>query len=68
MKRIVLASTNKGDLVLDPFAGSSTTGIATYLLGRKFIGIDTDSKYLDVSIKRFKDLNRNLSLKFNKKL
>jgi site-specific DNA-methyltransferase (adenine-specific) len=68
LKRIVLASTNKDDLVLDPFTGSSTTGIATYLLGRKFIGIDTDSKYLDVSIKRFKDLNRNLSLKFNKKL
>lgn len=65
LKRIVLASTNKGNLVLDPFTGSSTTGIAAYLLGRKFIGIDTDSKYLNVSIKRFEDLNRNSSLKFN---
>ena len=51
LKRSVLASTNKGDLVLDPFTGSSTTGIATYLLGRQFIGIDTDSKFLDLSIK-----------------
>ena len=38
--RIILASTNKGDTILDPFAGSSTTGIAANLLGRKFIGIE----------------------------
>jgi site-specific DNA-methyltransferase (adenine-specific) len=60
LKRIVLASTNKGDLILDPFTGSSTTGIAAYLLGRQFIGIDTDSKFLDLSIKRFEELDRNL--------
>jgi site-specific DNA-methyltransferase (adenine-specific) len=65
LKRIVLASTNKGDLVVDPFTGSSTTGIAAYLLGRHFIGVDTDPKYLDVSIKRFEELDRNLSLKYN---
>ena len=41
LKRIVLASTNKNDLILDPFTGSSTTGIAAYLLGRHFIGVDT---------------------------
>ncbi|MFA5766833.1 MAG: site-specific DNA-methyltransferase [Candidatus Paceibacterota bacterium] len=63
LKRIVLASTNKGDIVLDPFAGSSTTGIASYLLGRKFVGIDTDSKYLDVSIKRFEELDRSIKNK-----
>jgi len=65
LKRIVLASTKKGDLVLDPFTGSSTTGIAAYLLGRKFIGIDTEKKYLDLSIKRFKELEQNLSRKQN---
>lgn len=54
--RIVLASTEKGDLVLDPFAGSSTTGIAAVLNGRKFIGIDLEKKYLDLSIRRFEDL------------
>ncbi len=58
LKRIVLASTNKGDVILDPFAGSSTTGIAAHLLGRNFVGIDTDKKYLDLSIKRFKDLTK----------
>ena len=56
LKRIVLASTNKGDLIVDPFTGSSTTGIAAHLNGRNFIGIDTDEKFLDVSIKRFEDL------------
>ena len=65
LKRIILASTNKGDLILDPFTGSSTTGVAAYLLGRNFIGIDTESKYLDVSIKRFEELDRNLKNKFN---
>lgn len=54
--RIILASTNKGDIVMDPFTGSSTTGVAAVLNNRKFIGIDTEKKYLDLSIKRFKDL------------
>jgi len=60
LKRIILASTKKGDLVLDPFTGSSTTGLAAYLFGRKFIGIDTEKKYLDLSIKRFEDLENNM--------
>ena len=63
LKRIVLASTNKNDLVLDPFTGSSTTGLATYLYGRKFIGIDTEKKYLDLSKERFGELKRNLESK-----
>ena len=65
LKRIVLASTNKGDLIVDPFTGSSTTGIAAYLHGRNFIGIDTEKKFLDLSIKRLENLERNLSLKYN---
>ena len=56
LQRIILASTRKGDLVLDPFAGSSTTGLAAALNGRKFVGIDTEKKYLDLSIKRFHTL------------
>lgn len=66
LKRIVLASTNKGDLVIDPFTGSSTTGMAAYLHGRKFIGIDTEPKFLELSIKRFEELERNLSNKLIK--
>ena len=54
--RIILASTNKGDIVLDPFTGSSTTGLVAVANDRKFIGTDTEKKYLDLSIKRFKDL------------
>ena len=53
LRRIILASTNKGDLILDPFTGSSTTGIMALKLGRKFIGIDLEKEYLDLSIKRF---------------
>jgi site-specific DNA-methyltransferase (adenine-specific) len=63
LKRIVLASTNKGDLILDPFTGSSTTGLATHLFDRKFIGIDTEKQYLDLSIKRFEELDKNLKNK-----
>lgn len=67
LKRIVLASTNKGDVVLDPFAGSSTTGLAAYLYGRNFIGIDSEKQYLDLSIKRFEELDKNIKNKFSKK-
>ena len=66
LKRIVLASTNKGDVVIDPFTGSSTTGIVAHRYSRKFIGIDMEPKYLDLSIKRFEDLNSNLPLNLNK--
>lgn len=63
LKRIVLASTRKGDIILDPFTGSSTTGLVAYLYGRSFIGIDTEKEYLDLSIKRFEELERNLKRK-----
>lgn len=63
LKRIVLASTKKGDKILDPFAGSSTTGLAAFLYGRSFIGIDNKKEYLDLSIKRFEELVKNLKAK-----
>jgi len=58
LRRIVLASTKKGDVVLDPFVGSSTTGIAAVTHGRKFIGVDLEKKYLDLSVQRYNDLQR----------
>lgn len=67
LKRIILASTNKNELILDPFTGSSTTGLASCLYGRKFIGIDTEKKYLDLSIKRFEELDKNLKNKLKLK-
>lgn len=50
--RVILSSTKVGDKILDPFAGSSTTGIAANLMERSFVGIDENSDYLDLSIKR----------------
>ncbi|MBI2100354.1 MAG: site-specific DNA-methyltransferase [Candidatus Vogelbacteria bacterium] len=62
LKRVVLASTNKDDVILDPFTGSSTTGIAGIINGRKFIGIDTEGVYLDLSINRYEAVARQRKL------
>lgn len=50
--RIILASTNEGDTILDPFSGSGTTGIAANLLGRKYIGIEQDKIFCELSLSR----------------
>lgn len=50
--RIILASTNEGDTVMDPFSGSGTTGIAANLLGRKYIGIEQDEQFCELSMHR----------------
>lgn len=50
--RAILASTNIGDRILDPFAGSSTTGIAANLMRRCFVGIDENKDFLDLGIRR----------------
>jgi site-specific DNA-methyltransferase (adenine-specific) len=55
LKRIVVASTRPGDIVLDPFSGSGTTGIAAFKEGRQYIGIELEEEYLKVSLKRLKD-------------
>ena len=52
MSRIILASTKKGDLILDPFCGSGTTGIAANLLERNFVGIEREREYVEVSQRR----------------
>lgn len=49
LDRIVRASTDVGDVVLDPFCGSSTTGIACIMNRRKYIGIDSNMEYLEIS-------------------
>ena len=55
LERIILSSTYENDLVLDPFTGSSTTGIISKKHNRKFIGIDKSREYLDLSINRIKE-------------
>ena len=56
LERILLASTKDGDIILDPFNGSGTTGIACMKLKRKYIGIDKEKSYLDLTIKRYEDV------------
>ncbi len=53
LERIILASSDEGDLVVDPFVGSGTTGLAAARHGRRFIGIDTEAKFLDLAIERY---------------
>jgi DNA modification methylase len=53
LERIIAASSDENDLVLDPFSGSATTGIAAARLNRKFVGIELEDEYLRVSIKRY---------------
>jgi site-specific DNA-methyltransferase (adenine-specific) len=56
LDRVILSSTNPGDIVLDPFCGSATTGVSSLLNERKFIGIDSDENYLKkLAIPRLKD-------------
>lgn len=52
LERIVLASTEEGQVILDPLCGSGTTGVEAMRLGRRFIGIDVSEEYLQISIKR----------------
>ena len=56
LSRIILASTKPNAWVLDPFAGSSTTGIAANLLNRRFPGIDMESEFLALSQKRKEEI------------
>lgn len=52
MRRIIAAASNPGDLVIDPFAGSCSTGVACLELGRNFIGIEREDQYLELGKKR----------------
>jgi len=53
LSRIIEASSDAGDLVLDPFVGSGSTGIAATRLKRRFIGIDTAAEFLDLALTRY---------------
>lgn len=56
LERIILASTNEGDLVLDPFNGSGTTGLVSVKLKRRYIGIDKELEYCELTKKRYLEL------------
>ena len=56
MERIILLTTNEGDLVVDPFIGSGTTAIACINTNRRFIGFEIDEKYFRIANDRIKTL------------
>lgn len=56
MERIIKIHTNKNDLILDPFMGSGTTGVASIKTGRKFIGIDISPEYFEIARERIENL------------
>ena len=68
LNRIILASTKQGDMVLDPFSGSGTTGLATSILTRRYCGIEIEKFFLDLSICRFNDLMDKGKKSFHEKL
>ncbi len=52
LHRIILATTNKGDAILDPFLGTGTTAVVAKKLGRKYFGIEKDKKYFEAAVER----------------
>jgi len=60
LDRVILASTNPGDVILDPFTGSSTTGVVAVRNGREFIGIDLEEDFLELSKKRLETEGKNI--------
>jgi site-specific DNA-methyltransferase (adenine-specific) len=66
LERIILASSKEGDIIFDPFSGSSTTGVAAIKCNRLFIGCELEEEYINLSIKRLRNCidekKRTLSL------
>ena len=60
--RPILMASNENSVICDPFAGSSTTGIAANLLGRKFVGIEKEREFIEISINRKSELDANFDL------
>ncbi len=58
LHRVILSSTKVGDVILDPFFGSGTTGAVAKQLGRHFIGIEREAAYRKVATKRIQDVRR----------
>jgi len=57
LERIILASSQEGSLILDPFCGSGTTGVVAKRLGREFIGIDNVEEYLAIAKRRMEAID-----------
>lgn len=62
IRRLIEASSNEGDIVLDPFSGAGSTQLSSIQLNRHYIGIELDEGYYKISLKRIKEENSKLSL------
>ncbi|HVP66424.1 MAG TPA: DNA methyltransferase [Anaeromyxobacteraceae bacterium] len=54
LERVIASSSSPGDLVVDPFCGSGTTGVAATAAGRRFVGMERDERYLQLSARRIR--------------
>lgn len=62
MSRLILTFTDRGEIVIDPFMGSGTTGVACVRTGRRFIGIEKEPKYFEIAKKRISDELKRMPL------
>ena len=62
LERIILAASQEGDVVLDPFVGSGTTSVVAKKLHRRSIGIDLESEFLDIAVRRLEAVNNEPTL------
>ena len=63
LERIILCCTNPGDLILDPFMGSGTTGVAALKYDRMFVGIDQEAQFVELAEKRLYDILEKKGIK-----
>ncbi len=63
VQQVLLASSNKGDIVFDPFMGTGTTAVVAEALGRKWFGIEREKKYVEISQKRIKKYLKEINKK-----
>jgi len=62
LERLIIGGTNKNDIIIDPFAGSGTTAVVAKNLGRKFIAIDNNKEYCQITLKRVMDSKQGIML------
>lgn len=67
LKHIIKIASNPGDLILDPFMGVGSTGVASLEMGRNFFGIEIDEEYFKVAESRIKTIINQLTLEFHEK-
>ena len=60
IERCIRASTAPDDLVLDPFSGTASTGVAALNMGRRFVGIEVEQEFVDIGLQRLQDFEPDL--------